>query len=40
MANTFLMIMISFPMIGGIVYLFVLLCKALRKYLSNKRVNK
>ena len=37
MANTFIMIMILFPMIGGIIYLFVLLCKALRKYLSDKK---
>ena len=38
MANTFIMIVISLPFIGGIIYLFVLLCKALRKYIGSKEV--
>ena len=38
MANTFVMIVISLPIIGGIIYLFVLLCKALRKYIGSKEV--
>ena len=38
MANTIIMIVISLPIIGGIIYLFVLLCKALRKYINSKGV--
>lgn len=38
MANTIVMIIISLPIIGGIIYLFVLLCKALRKYIASKEV--
>lgn len=38
MANTIIMIVISLPIIGGIIYLFVLLCKALRKYINSKEV--
>ena len=38
MANTIIMIVISLPIIGGIIYLFVLLCEALRKYINSKEV--
>lgn len=37
MANTFVMILLSLPIIGGSVYLFVLICKALRKYIKNNK---
>lgn len=36
MANTFIMIILSLPLVGGIIYFFVLVCKALRKYISGK----
>lgn len=39
MANTLFMLMITLPLffltIGGVVYLFVLLCRALKKYISS-----
>lgn len=35
MANTFVMILLSLPIIGGSIYLFALICKALRKYIKN-----
>lgn len=39
MANTLFMLLITLPLffltIGGIVYLFVLLCRALKKYISS-----
>lgn len=42
MANTLFMLLITLPLllltIGGPIYLFVLLCKALRKYISSKEV--
>lgn len=38
MANTFILLIISLPFIGGIIYLFVLLCKALRKYIGSKEL--
>lgn len=37
MTNTFIMIILSLPILGGIIYLFVLLCKALRKYIGDDK---
>lgn len=42
MKNTFIMLIIVLPIlftiIGGIIYLFVLLCRALRKYIGSKEI--
>ena len=44
MANTLFMLLITLPLffltIGGVVYLFVLLCRALRKYISSTDTRK
>lgn len=44
MASTLFMLLITLPLffltIGGIVYLFVLLCKALRKYIHSSETRK
>ena len=37
MANTFVMIIISLFLLGGLIYLFVLICKALKKYIGEKK---
>ena len=44
MANTLFMLLITLPLffltIGGVVYLFVLLCRALKKYISSTDTRK
>ena len=37
MANTFIMTIISLVILGGLIYLFVLICKVLRKYIAEKK---
>ena len=37
MANTFIMTIISLVILGGLIYLFVLICKALKKYIGEKK---
>lgn len=37
MVNTFVMLLLSLPIIGGSVYLFVLICRALKKYIESNK---